>query len=510
MFAPQLTNTPAATGVKIPFSVPETPSLDSVTKTDFTFHLGQAQTVANGCGLEKQFTAPSSNFSNSKTPITMLPLERVPQSGLEAGTSSQRGTLTLINLDPAITKASVTRTPDSDALVSSKRVMQGEVEVGAAIQNKDPELLDLDPAITNPSAPLTPVSNALETLETHALKDVAAANNANPAHRTFNIAAEAALTQTASFDIETGATPILSGLTPHNILDQNDPYQTVSTRRLGQNIKTNTDNISIVLMPTSMQLDSIALEYHDMDEIPEQTHEPKGVPLDTDLLTNAGMPFILPNNMPGERDTSPLLISEANVQVKIDVTTGPAELTDQAAESVQFTRALAEVSASSTAVAAPTQHTQTSGAAPQVQTQAALDMSQANWAERLIEDVSLQPMGRGETMTLTLTPDRLGTMQVRLEMQDGQTNVHFITDNPETARLLNEAQPRLADLMSRAGVDLGSQSTGTGQGSQHDQPTGQQDLGLSNLLEPPQEIVPEITDRPTNSTGAKSTIDVVA
>lgn len=440
----------------------------------------------------------------------MLPLERVPQSGLDAATSSQCSTLTLVNLDPAITKASVARTPNSDALASSKRVLQGEVEVEAAIQHKDPELLDLDPAITNPSAPLTPGLDALASLKTHALKDVVTANNAEATDKTVNLTAAPILAQTVSFDTETGAAPILSGVTSSNIQDQKDPHQPVSTRRLGQNTKTNTDNISIIQTPTSMRLDPIALERPDIDEIPEQTADPEGLPLDTDLPTNAGRTFILPNNTAGEKDTSPLLVTEVNVQAKIDVTTGPAELTNYAAEGAQFTRALAEVSASSTVVAAPTQHTQTSAAAPQVQTQAALDMSQANWAERLIEDVSLQPMGRGETMTLTLTPERLGTMQVRLEMQDGQTNVHFITDNPETARLLNEAQPRLADLMSRAGVDIGSQSAGTGQGSQHDHPTGQHDLGLSNLLEPPQEIVPEITERPTNSIGAKSTIDVVA
>jgi flagellar hook-length control protein FliK len=141
-----------------------------------------------------------------------------------------------------------------------------------------------------------------------------------------------------------------------------------------------------------------------------------------------------------------------------------------------------------------------------------LDMSQANWAEKLVEDVSLQPLGRGDTLTLTLTPERLGTMQVRLEMQDGQTHVHFVTETPEAARLLNDAQPRLADLMSRAGVDLGAQSATTGQGSQQNDRSGQPATVQDMSPDQPAESIEEASSSELRSAGAssRSTVDVVA
>ena len=121
-------------------------------------------------------------------------------------------------------------------------------------------------------------------------------------------------------------------------------------------------------------------------------------------------------------------------------------------------------------------------------------------------------MGRGDTLTLTLTPERLGPMQVRLEMQDGQTHVHFITETPEAARLLTEAQSRLADLMSRAGVDLGSHSASTGQGSQQNDRSAQGAPLQEGASATQQDTAADQMEAPTRPAGlaSRSTIDVVA
>ncbi|MEQ8900772.1 MAG: flagellar hook-length control protein FliK [Roseovarius sp.] len=92
-----------------------------------------------------------------------------------------------------------------------------------------------------------------------------------------------------------------------------------------------------------------------------------------------------------------------------------------------------------------------------------LDMTQAQWAETLVEDITRHAAGPAtERLTLTLTPERLGTLQIRLEMQDGLTHVHIVTETPEAARAVAEGQHRLADALSRAGLELGSQSTQSG------------------------------------------------
>jgi len=90
-------------------------------------------------------------------------------------------------------------------------------------------------------------------------------------------------------------------------------------------------------------------------------------------------------------------------------------------------------------------------------------MTQAQWAETLVEDITRHAAGPAtERLTLTLTPERLGTLQIRLEMQDGLTHVHIVTETPEAARAVAEGQHRLAEALSRAGLELGSQSTQSG------------------------------------------------
>lgn len=93
--------------------------------------------------------------------------------------------------------------------------------------------------------------------------------------------------------------------------------------------------------------------------------------------------------------------------------------------------------------------------------QAQLAMLDGEWPAGFVQSVGAMVGANGETMTLTLTPERLGTLQIRLAVQDGVTNVHIVTDTPEAARLFNEAQGRLGELMARAGIEMGSISSGT-------------------------------------------------
>ena len=102
-------------------------------------------------------------------------------------------------------------------------------------------------------------------------------------------------------------------------------------------------------------------------------------------------------------------------------------------------------------------------ASPQSAPPQVLDLGQPAWSAELVREVEQLSVARGETLTLTLTPERLGTMQVRLEWQDGQAHVHIVTETPEAARALTDAQPRLSEMMSRAGLDMGSHSATSAQ-----------------------------------------------
>jgi flagellar hook-length control protein FliK len=136
---------------------------------------------------------------------------------------------------------------------------------------------------------------------------------------------------------------------------------------------------------------------------------------------------------------------------------------------------------------------------------ARLDMTQAQWAETLVEEVTRHAAGPGtERLTLTLTPERLGTLQIRLEMQDGLTHVHIVTETPEAARALAEGQQRLAEALTRAGLEPGSQSAqsgGTGRDPGHSGqpapgiPAGPQpeDRAATDPVPPPPRPAPRAT-----------------
>lgn len=94
-----------------------------------------------------------------------------------------------------------------------------------------------------------------------------------------------------------------------------------------------------------------------------------------------------------------------------------------------------------------------------------LDLAAPQWPEQMVQDIRQGASANLDSLTLTLTPERLGPLQIRLETLDGVTHVHIVTETPEAARAMAEAQPRLAEAMARAGLEMGSQSTTTTGGS---------------------------------------------
>lgn len=90
-----------------------------------------------------------------------------------------------------------------------------------------------------------------------------------------------------------------------------------------------------------------------------------------------------------------------------------------------------------------------------------LDLTAPQWPEQMVQDIRQGAATNTDSLTLTLTPERLGPLQIRLETLDGVTHVHIVTETPEAARAIAEAQPRLAEAMARAGLEMGTQSTTT-------------------------------------------------
>lgn len=155
------------------------------------------------------------------------------------------------------------------------------------------------------------------------------------------------------------------------------------------------------------------------------------------------------------------VLDQANVQPAPIEEARPATPSVSAAVPMPNGAEAVSIAAQPTIQAAPPQPNTSAAPAQMVASQAQLAMLDGEWPAGFVQSVGAMVGANGETMTLTLTPERLGTLQIRLAVQDGVTNVHIVTDTPEAARLFNEAQGRLGELMARAGIEMGSISSST-------------------------------------------------
>ena len=70
---------------------------------------------------------------------------------------------------------------------------------------------------------------------------------------------------------------------------------------------------------------------------------------------------------------------------------------------------------------------------------------------------------------IRLIPDALGTIDVSVRKDGDTLHVHFAAEQAATRSLLQEAQPRLAELADARGIRLSQGSVDTGAGQQQQQ-----------------------------------------
>lgn len=502
----QLTENPIATGAKGP-RLPDAPrSPTGVIRGDFETHLGQAMTPVSVSEAEERSATRSYVQPVSETLLTALPLDRLSRIEAKISVPAQPGNFEKAPLEPAATDLAVALTFTYNTLLVAKTHRSEDGLVTDDIGHKNMELnIDLDTTTART------VSLDTETDPMPVMLGLPSSNMLDsgiPQPILGTSSEQKIKTSTDAIMVAQASSPMLPGLLPSDITDN---YHSQKTSRIPseQKIKINLDPIIVTQAPSPMLPDTFAPEFNEMAKLPEENTYPLELPLEINLSTQINTRIAQPEGASSDSNVFLLSAAEANMQSKTDVI-AIAQSPDQLAGDATFPRVLTEVSVAPVSITTPAQNTQAGSATLHTQQPTALDMSQANWAEQLVEDVSLQPMSRGETLTLTLTPERLGTMQVRLEMQDGQTHVHFITETPETARLLTDAQPRLADLMSRAGVELSSQSASTGQDTQQGHHGNWKVPIPIDSSHPTPETIPETTTRSSDFTAPHSNFDIVA
>lgn len=137
----------------------------------------------------------------------------------------------------------------------------------------------------------------------------------------------------------------------------------------------------------------------------------------------------------------------------------------EASSQTQAIQGLAQSNVTAQAEAAAPQ----SNAAQGAPMSRSLMMTDREWPSQLTAMIKeARDLTQGD-IEIALQPERLGRMTIRMEMRDNNAvAVTIMTDNDASARLLNDNQARLADLMTKAGLDLTQHNASSGQqGREH-------------------------------------------
>ncbi len=127
----------------------------------------------------------------------------------------------------------------------------------------------------------------------------------------------------------------------------------------------------------------------------------------------------------------------------------------------------------------------------------ALDTRDGAWMQGMIDRIeTLRSEGVGGTTRIRLSPDALGAIEVSIQPGDDGMQVRFASDNPDAARLLADAQPKLVELAEARGLKLGAMQVDVGQHSQQ-QPRREAPAQQNFRSRPAHAATPARPDEPT-------------
>lgn len=89
-----------------------------------------------------------------------------------------------------------------------------------------------------------------------------------------------------------------------------------------------------------------------------------------------------------------------------------------------------------------------------------LPVQDAAWGERLSERVVVMAGSRLQNAEIRLTPSELGPIRVQVNVEDGTANVTFHAQHAVTRDAIEQALPRLRELLAENGLALGNADVG--------------------------------------------------
>ncbi|MDB5815097.1 MAG: hypothetical protein JWN23_2214 [Rhodocyclales bacterium] len=89
------------------------------------------------------------------------------------------------------------------------------------------------------------------------------------------------------------------------------------------------------------------------------------------------------------------------------------------------------------------------------------------WADEVGQRVLWTAKSDSSRADLVLNPPQLGRIEVSIHMNGDQASASFMVANPTAREALQDAMPRLREMMSQAGIQLGQADVGAGQSGQN-------------------------------------------
>ncbi|HDZ9268349.1 TPA: flagellar hook-length control protein FliK [Vibrio cholerae] len=99
-------------------------------------------------------------------------------------------------------------------------------------------------------------------------------------------------------------------------------------------------------------------------------------------------------------------------------------------------------------------------------------------AEQLAERVQMMMSKNLKNIDIRLDPPELGRMHIRMNMQGDGATVHFTVANQHAREALEQAMPRLREMLAQQGVQLGDTSVQQQSAGQQQRYTGQEQSGF--------------------------------
>jgi flagellar hook-length control protein FliK len=138
---------------------------------------------------------------------------------------------------------------------------------------------------------------------------------------------------------------------------------------------------------------------------------------------------------------------------------------------------------------------QAAGASEQLSAQVGTDA----WENQVGQKVVYMIGNEEQTASLTLNPPDLGPMQVVLSVSNDQASVTFSANQEEVRKALEDALPRLREMMSESGIALGNATVNAGtqdqqrQAQQDSSPRGGRNYGSADGVTGTDTAAPRVT-----------------